>query len=369
MNPFEILLVNSSPSSIPSFFISSFVFTEDINRLYSGAKIVFKELGPDMFEALKVGQAVDIVLYEGETPYKNHMRIMEVNRVTSAQSALLSNVEVTFISSWYFDSLVTTKAYKGNISVILTEIYENQLKNSDISIDLHATSDVSRVRYQISEKTQDFMKRIIKYGSIGNTPLFLYTDSRNVLNLRSLSDFVNSYTKYAYFTEASASLSSTQGATTNYNPVKMLKYSLNNASQLAASKQTTYFTTSHFVCSTDKTTAATFSNAETSNTLTGTTTPVTVKYTNWSLTPQDALNISTKAFYDENLDVFTVSCTLPGFMLQAAQLGNLIKVVLPKSENSTEEATGSAGYVVQHVDYTWQNSKAYTQVLLFLARY
>ena len=371
MTYFKILLPNTTPSFIPLIYAESFIFTEDINKLYSGAKLVLKELGSEMFEVLKTGQSVDIVLYgQNDVEYTNHMKVMQVNRVPVPNSALISNVEVTLISSWYFEPLIETKVYRGNVGNIISEIYERKFKNIELNSSFSSTSEPVRIRYQIAEKTQNFMKRLIPYGSISNYPLYLYTDSRNTLNLKGLNDFINSYVKYAYVSDYVSTIqANVANATNTYNTIRMKGYRLNSSSQLSSSKQTTYFTTDNFVCSSDKATSSKLANAETSNSLSKVTTPPTIKYTNWAMTPQDALNATTKQFYDENLDIYTLSCTLYGFAVDEAKLGGLIKVVLPKSENQSEEANGSAGYVIQHVDYVWQGDQAVTNILMFLARY
>lgn len=372
MSVFKIELPNTAPSSIPPTFVDSLVFTEDIYKLYSGAKLILKELGPETFSVFKTGQAVDITFYLREgVSYTNHMKVMGVNRLPVPQSALVSTLEVTLISSWYFESLTDTRVYRGNVGTIISQIYDLKLKRANIASDFIATSESSRVRYQISEKTQDFMKKLIRFGSSNGFPLYLYTDSRGTLNLKSLGDFINSPVKYAYTSDYVSSVDSSVSSTTStYNTIRMKGYKLNSLSQYATSKQTTLFTSRAFVSSTSEASYSTVSNAEISNSLSSTATPQTIAYTNWAFTPQDALNSTTKDFYDRNLSLYTMNCTFDGFRLEEARLGNLVKVMLPNPpDSSTTDGFNNAGYVVQHVDYVCKGDSVLTNATLFLARY
>lgn len=373
---FRISFPNSSLGNVSIANIDSFTFAVDIYKMYAGAKIIFKNLKDPAFNDIKIGQEVDITLStttidDEANSFTNHMRILTFDRDTS--SPFVTFIKVTLLSSWYFVSTVQTQALFGSVGEIVKTVFDKNFSKEDISTDFISTSDPARIRYQISENPHDFLKRILKYGVSQNTPLYLYTDAQNTVNLKSLNDFVNSRVTRVLVPDEAAvpeigSAETDEDLKTSQR-LRILNYKLAYDNERSSSSQTTIFTTDSFVSSSDVKKSITMRNAENNNSsLSSTTTPPRVVYLDWSYTPQDAIAISTKAYQEENFGNFSLAITANGFLLNALPLGSLNKLILPRVVGE-KEAQGEGGYIVNRLEYTYKDNMPTTKAFLFLARY
>lgn len=381
MTDFKIVFPESSLGEVSPAYIESFTFVTDLNKLYAGAKVVFKNFCREAFNEIKTGMKVEFTLKttgsdEGKS-YTNYMRVLSFEKVPNTETSLVDYLNVTLISSWYFVSAIQTKAYQGSIGEIVSSVFTQNFSSENFKTNFGATTDPARIRYQISEKSQDFLKRILKYGTVQNTPLYLYTDAKNTVNLKSLSDSLNGNVSSTLIpdltetTEKGVSKNTTDIRVSN--KVRLKNYKILTENQNSSSRQTTFFTVAGFVASQDVKGSVTTVNAENNNSASDIATPSLVRYMDWSYTPQDAIAIATKDYYEKNLNAFSLVIETDGFALDAIPLGSLNKVILPfkgiKTSSGHEENLGEGGYVVQHLEYIFSDNISSTKALMFLARY
>lgn len=368
----KINFADSSVGILPETYISSFSFVEDIDKLYTGAKIIIRDLAQNIYNQLKIGANVEVTFYGSvdNDSYKNYMRILEVKKVASSED-LVNVVDVTLISNWYFETSLETKSYRGSVGTIIQKIYETKFKELKLNSNIIATEDPSRIRYQISETSQNFMKHLLLKGYSQNSPLYLYTDSRNTLNLRSLSDFLSSNCNYSYVpddVQTTGEYSSISAQQENTSLIRLRNYKEKFTTQDTSSQHTSYFTTSAFASSTTQAPYVTLRNAEFNNNQVSLTSPKTINYKDWSYTPQDALALSIKEYYSKSLGAFAVAGSIDGLCLNEARLGSLIKIILP-SRSLEKETLNNRGYVINHIERVCKNNAEGVNFTAFLAKY
>lgn len=376
MGNLSITFLNSPIGTIESNFITSFSFIEDINKLYVGAKLNLKDISQTIFNSIKSGQELKVTFYDSnasykETSYDNYLKILTFSK-TPTSSPLFNNVEITLISSWYFSYTINTQAYRGNVGSILNAIYQKEYSTTSLKANLISTDDEARIRYRISESTSDFMKRLLRYGISQNSPVYLYTGLGNILNLSSLNTFVNKSLKYSLVPDEVFSLKETSQKVINEAGSMVLRlrdYKQISSVLNSSSNCTSYFSTANFASTSSITTSVILQNAENGNSTIEETSPSTVTYTDWSLTPQDALAYSIKSYYDKNLNTFSIVGEVDTFCLSSLNLGDLVKIYLPVANTDENSSINCRGYIIQRIERIYKEGKEKVIFTAFLARF
>lgn len=378
MSNLSVTFINSSVGTIDPTFINSFSFVEDIYKLYAGAKLNLKDINQTIYNTLKSGQEVKVSFYKGssfynysDTSYDNYMKILTFNK-TSTSSPLFCNVEITLISSWYFLNPLSTQAYQGSVSSIINDVYQKEYSNTSLKTNLIASDDEARIRYRISENTSQFLKRILKYGLFQNSPLYLYTGMGNCLILSSLGTFLDKSIHYSLVPDEVFSLKETSQRIINETGSAVLRlreYAQLSSLASSSSKCISYFSTANFSSTGSIVSSAILQNAENSNSTVEESSPSVVTYTDWSLTPQDALAYTVKDYYDKNLNVFSIKGCLDTFCVESLNLGDLVKIYLPVADVDKVSSINCRGYVIQRIERIYENNEEKTYFYAFLARY
>ena len=373
-------------------YIKSFVFSCSIHKLYSGAKLILKDFCKMYFNEIKNGMEVTVTLREaepencteGQNQFTNHMRVLSFQKIPGTESVLTDEVEINLISSWFFVNKIGTGVYIGSVGEILSGLCETLISaNAGFARGefYTSTSDPGRRRYQINEKIQSFMKKLLKYGYVGAVdaqkrltsayPIYLYMDAKNQLNLRCLGDYLNGSIKYSYLPDqADLAFNKSGKVSLGQNVIRLVNYKIVTSKEPTASSETTYFTTAGFTSMAGFQTKSKMTNSENNNPSTAATTPDVVLYKKWDLTPQDAFATSIKEYCETNLNTFALVGVLNGFELNAAALGELVAVTLPAKDTAqTGQTISNGGYVVDKVEYVFENDFPQTRVHMFLAKF
>lgn len=321
-------------------YIESFSFVSSIYKMYSGAKLVIKDMSKTLSNKLKTGLKVEVSLFEREKDEKcsNNMAVFSFSKSGSGQ--MVDTIEVTLISAMFFENTINSLARSGNVGQIVYDILSTEFKGSAPNLDISPTDDRARRRYQLSEKAQDFLKRIVKYGIKDNMPIYLYSAPDGYVHLKGLYEMISDTPTVALSTV----LSSQETLTTeNGNTLKekiITGYVLNAFGKNAVSTIDNIFCVDNFSFSSDLDNHLESDSIEKGNSQVAVESPKKVRFLNWNYTPDDAKAIAAKEFFDETSDTFTLDCTLTGFQVKDIFLGSAVYMILPY-EPTANSATGN----------------------------
>lgn len=367
---FEIVIPNSEFNTenghLPLIYIKSLSFVEDINKMYTGAKLILKDLSIYILNSLKLGQEITFIFKEvlGSRSYKNYMKVLSIAPVTE-NNALLNELEITLISHWYFEDFIKTQKHTGSVSSIIRTICSNNQKEKVFpKFDISDTQDAIRIRYQIAEKLQDFMKRLVPLGVIDNEPVYLYSDSKGGLNLKGLSTFQKSTAKYVLIPDSVQRLEETSlEAIKNKGmiPVRMNNFHTAIALQTVSSSEKQLFLTENFAG--DAYSSVSYYNAESSNAKISSVSPSSMRCWSWNYLPQDAFALSVWEYFQKNLGAFSIQCSIISPTIDHFHLGDKVKILLPTdSSNINDILTGSSSpsYIITHIERKYSNYQELT---------
>lgn len=366
--------IADSKGNLPNIYIKSFSFVEDLDKMYTGAKVILKDISTALLNSLSIGQEVNFNLKRsGDITYVNPMRILSIVPVTENKK-FVNELEITLISKWYFDNIADSAVHTGTFGGIVKKICE-KYKSIIGSYDIEETEDPSRIRYQTKERTQDFMKRMIPFGTLQKLPVYLYSDFRGYLNLRGLATFANASPKYAFLPDLVAKreeVSTSAIKEKGMIPLRLNDYHTLISLQDSNSKGNVSFSTSNFFSTSKITSSAILSNAENSNAKVLTKTPYSYICKNWSYLPQDALTQSIYEYFQKNLYSFSVTGTLMGMNLDTIQLGDKVRVLLPSDTTSITDlltSSTSPNYIITHIERKFSQKEEWCNFMGVLVNY
>lgn len=354
---FSVNFNNSSIGKLTPTYIKSFSLVEDIYKLYAGAKLIIKDVLYSFRNQLNLGQDVTITLTEGSRSYISYMKILSIEPVTENET-FSNELALTLISSWYFTAINNTScAYTGNIGNIVTQVYSKYFNSDTLKSSIYTTQDPSRIRYQIKERAQDFLKRIYRFGLVDSLPVYLYTDCNSTLNLKGLSSFATGEVKCTLVPDVVCKQEDSANNSTSFtwepSYLRMNSYSTSTAFQTTNSQEISYFSIKNFATSSKLIEKSTMHNSEGSNKKIQSPSPKKEQCWNWNYLPQDALALSVNTYFDKNLEAFSLQGSLEGLNISKISLGGKVRILLPSdSESINDNLTFSSNpeYIITHVE-------------------
>lgn len=388
MNQFKIVFEEAELGELELAMVSAFSFNIDIHNLYATSKVILKDLSKRIFNKISIGQKVTVIFYDAqETVNKksltSEMRVLSFQKVMGSARDIIDRIEISLISSWYFEAEPKTLRYFGTVSQITREILERDFNKLGFTFNISSTSDIAKPRYQLSERSQDFLKRILKYGFLGNLPIYLYTDANSQICLRGILEFINQAT-FITVTPleglvATEDLKSEKSQLTR--ALSLRDYKLLSDVTQSASKIDSIFTTAHFATSDEIVESFSLNSAESTNDINAkinaqvkkASQPKT-RYVGWNLNPQDALAITTKESFEKINTAFQLLGLMDGYVTDSFTLGTLLRLELPfeKVKNTTtgeDVNLGEGGYLITSIKYTYQDSIPQTTFLASQVKY
>lgn len=141
---------------------------------------------PNLVEsmALAIGTKIDFVFYANQNIVeKRTLSILGINidSLTNAQH-LGEGFTLILISSWYFDQISTSRAYKGNITTIVKTMIDEELSSSFSKINLINSYDpTGAIRYRTEMTPSAFItKRLLDHlRGKDDTAVFAYSNDRD----------------------------------------------------------------------------------------------------------------------------------------------------------------------------------------------
>jgi len=359
---FYLEFENSSIGKLSEVQIDSFSYVCNIFKLYAGAKIVIKDFAKKTNNLIKSGMPVNVVFTDNDKKsYVNRMRILSFTKVPEPQTNFTDYLEITLVSAMYFDNIISSSAHKGTVSNIIEEIISKNFSNSVKEYKITQTDDLIRRRYQLEERSQDFMQRICKYGIKNKLPVYLFFDSKGILNLASVDDMIKSEPKYVANTVLADQTFQIPADNESLSKITFFDFQLLNSGKNANTIINSIFTTDNFRHSTAIVGSLTYSSAEYNNSQASEESPTKTVFYNWNLAPSDAYSIAARKSFEDTIYTYSLSASFNGFMVDELMLGSVIYIILPftPTETSSKGAKinlGEGKYMVTQLSYLYENN-------------
>lgn len=357
--------INTSFGIIPDGFVEKARITFDLYSMFATGKLVVNDMTKSYFNKIKTGLSVDITLNGNLIP----MRILSFDKVPSNNA--VDVISADLISDWYFDSVISNVAYQGKISEIYTRIFGAFFKKIN-KLDISASDDYSRIRYQLGENTANFMQRIMKYGIKGNLPMYLYTDTAGYIKYKGINEFLSEKPLTLVTPYLSERLDSVPASLKSLPTILLSNYKLISEGINMNSNTTTIFTTANFKTIAQAASGISLVNAEAQNDQSEVYTPTLQKFTNWNLTPDDALAISVKEDFEKSVSSYYLQGIAEGFHTSSLNIGKKVQLILPYEPVQSRKAgstinLGEGEYIVKKVEFLIADQIEKTRVQLIQA--
>lgn len=125
------------------------------------------------------------------TTIDRNYKVLSITNGPGMSATTLGTVyHLVLINSWYFDQFIDSKAYFDNVSSILSDIFNNDFKNSFTGLRISNSSDPPAIRYRTMMKQSDFITlRLLPYLLGANkTSSFVFTNTDNFIEVLSYYD-------------------------------------------------------------------------------------------------------------------------------------------------------------------------------------
>lgn len=360
---FKIEFGEQSIGSLSRAQIDSFSFTASIFNLYAGAKLTLKDVTKTINNQLKTGMRCQVIFYDNNKSYTNEMRVLSYSKVNSSNA--VDYVDLILVSAMFFDDVTNTMTYTGSVSQILTKVFDNLFVDSVPKKSFVSTEDRTRRRYQLSEKTQDFVKRILKYGIRGNLPVYLYNAPDGTLYLKGVYDMISENPKIvASSISASQIIQQPEGAST-LSELIFWSHTFGANTKQSSSLVNNIICTENFAFSTQLANEIECYSVEKNNAQAEVETPIKTKFFNWNYTPDDAQSIAVKEAFEETVGTYYLSATFQDFIIDELTLGSTLLVILPfqpTASNNTGASVnlGEGKYLVTQLTYIYEEHQSRT---------
>ena len=384
----ELIFDDPTLNTIPENIMAGFSYTVRLESMYAVAKVSFKDLSKEFFNKIKIGQKVTVRFFDTEDSslavaqlltYDNPMRVLKTEKNPSTHDSLIDIITLELISEWYYIAKVQTSYYFGSVSTIISSVLNENFKGLGYTFDCETSTDRPKSRYQIQERPQAFIERLLKKGMNNGYPMCLYTDHKSTVHLKAYSTIINNEKFYLATVLGTDTLlnSATADFALGYIPLAEYQVIVNPT---FTARQAVH-TVSHYHSSESypKTTILhSFEGVEglngKKNIQVADLSPVKSEITSWSDCPHDARAEFLSKYWHELTHTFTVTCVTPSFQVNSVQVGNVVRLELPFNpvQNSTtgEEVNfAEGGYIIDSVSYILTPSSRQTAFTMFQVRF
>ena len=356
---FKIVFEEDSIGELSPSQIENFSFVSSIFKLYSGCKFIIKDFSKSLNNRLKTGMKVGVSFFvdEGEESF-NEMAVLSFSKTGS--NKFIEYVDITLISAIFFENTINTLTRTGNVGQIVKDILSKEFKLEEKQLVLEDTDDRVRRRYQLAEKSQDFMKNLMKYGTYLNTSVYLYTSPDGKIYLKSSYSMVTEQPKTAFTTSLADKLIEKPEGSDTVVGLVMSSFNINATGKNAVATMDNVFCTDNFKFSSDFDSHWETYSPEKDNSQSAIHSPTKTRFFNWNLTPDDAKAIAIRDFFEETSDTYSLLCTFDGWSLKEVNLGSPVYLILPyeptvKSSTGADINLGEGIYLITQVKLLFNN--------------
>ncbi len=367
---FYIEFEAASIGKIDPLKIGSFSFISGMFNVYAGARLLLKDFAKEHNNNIRTGMKVYIHFTDSEKDrhYTVEMSVLSFRKVSGPSTT--DYIDVVLTSSSYFSNKISTAAHSGTVSQIMSSIYSNtDIGKGYSSFNMDTSSDIERVRYQLSERNMDFMDRISKYGYVNGRPMYLFSDAMGNLNFRSVDNMEKSgpgYVVESFLFQQSGGKSEESSLSRVLTPKSI---DIGGANKDSISKYTSIFDTSLFVSSGKYSSSIVSNGNENGNASSEEVSPEKVEFYGWNTSPEDSLGMAARKNYERMVSTYTVDLVFDSFLIEEMNIGNVMYVILPynptaRSSNGSSVNAGEGKYMVTKVSLIYESGMLNTHAHL-----
>lgn len=352
--------------------IDYFAYYCSIFKINATCKIIIKSPLSSRINKLKVGTPFTVTFSSDSESYSNKMQILTFAR---ADNDAVISMTILGVSPLFFNNTEFTCAYTGTVEKIVKRVIATDLTKEITEKKIETTDDRSTIRYRIAEEPQEFISRMMKYGSINGGPIYIYHDAKGVFNLRGIESMksADENTKYVSFTPEGeySNLKSKLDTTSPTLTMTSANLAINNGkqiSQITSKLCTELFRSSKVTPSEMKEDIEQWS-IQKNNASVAMCYPSRTDFYDWYISPDDAKCMAYKKGF-EDLGMFQLlKATYIDFKIKELDLGNIHYVLLPYTPTETSSngslVNNSEGeYLVLETTFIHQDSINKTEATL-----
>ena len=350
--------------------LSSMTFICSIFKVFSMAHLVVTDFAKASFNMIKSGMPVNIVFVDDNgKEYINRMRVLSFSKAPDSRASFRDPVDMTLISSMYFDTSSGTFVHEGSIGTIFDNIMSRFFKGSVESYKGTVTNDLPARRYQTSERTLDFMKRILKYGMKDDFPVYLFHDDRGVLRLRGIKEMSMESPKFTAVPHMGAMPPETKSSSVTEPTVTMWDFVSQFDGRTACSEIETKLTSANFRFQKMVQSKYNFKSVENTTNQVQSKVPKKTRFMGWNLTPTDASAIAAKESFEDTCKTCSFKALFKGLDVENLNLGDTVNVKLPYDKSSTNSLGQASNlsegrYLITDLEFTLNESVVQTMATM-----
>ena len=375
----SIEFIDSSIGVLNPVSIDNIKLVLDLRNMYVLGKVIIRDMGATMFNHIKIGATVDVRTGEGDTfDKKTRMAVLAFKKIPSPTKELTDRIEIDLVSSWYFISSTKTRAFMQsgtpmNVGNIVKDILDRDLDaDRSFELDINDTEDVGHYRYQLNVKSQDFLYDILKYGTIQNLPVFLYTDLSGTIRLKGLYDFIHGTLTTEFLPMIGEAIYTDDSSQLKKEVIT--SYSFLSDVSRSSSALVSHVAYEHFYDRKDYRSSILNGTSELGNPQVQKTTPPIHKYYDWFVTPDDAVALSANESFNMTGGAFSLMCKTMDMRTSTYNLGDRIRVLLPRNSeaptttpNTSENIVLNEGdYIIGHIEFSYSSATGFSTEYLLL---
>lgn len=344
--------VTINKNKVITELVSNISITGDITSLFLEGKITINDISSLLYNDIKTGMSVVIKIFDDKKTYELNTKVIKFNKIPGKKNLLRNVIEIYVISDWFFDSDPMTTCHTNNVSGIIDNIIKYKYSNSFKNFSIEVSEDSSRVRYQLYESSLAFMNRILKYGRINNLPVYLYPTLNGNLVFNGIYNMMSTSPKYALVSPECNQINDLNGINNNYNIIYMNAYRMVSNVLDTNSRITTLISNDLYVPSSIKICRKVSLNSmEINNSQSADITSPKVIVAPWHQTPEDSYSIAIKNNFEANLQTYTAVAIIKSIMIDALDIGSLVRIKLPNitndSRTNSKSSLGEGNYIIK----------------------
>lgn len=173
-----------SPETSPTVYL-----TESLDQMFPTATFTFQD--PSIYQSVRLGSLIRVLIREGGSTYIDHTFYVSELEILSSGTidspGYLDRLTAKTVSQIDILQPIESRGIYGSVSDVATEI-ANRVRRHLSDTKISPTTDSPRVRYLLQSRPLQLLRRILKYGLIGTSPVFSWITLKRVLHLTSLQE-------------------------------------------------------------------------------------------------------------------------------------------------------------------------------------
>lgn len=332
-------------TSLTDIFLTATLRLLDIRNLWSGK--------------IKIGDPITLQHKLQDSTIVNKMRVLSYSKTSEHGSATMDNLVLQLIDSRYFQQRSVTAAYEGPVSSIIGKIAESYTIADALSIE--AGNDTAIIRYRSSELEGDFIKRIAKYATADNSPMYCFADHRGTLHLKSTASMLRRQARYTLVSLDSANANPKDMVPQGSAVITMYALAFSAEGNNASSVDEYRFATKHVQYSETALSSMSLETSQKGHSASAVALPQKTTSTyGWEMPFFDGVAYSAHKTMQQNFSLFNAVAVTSGVLTTPLCVGDLVAMRLQKGAH-----IHNAEYLIIAMSHTYSEEGEFCRMELW----